>query len=332
MSANAVPNKYEKKDKYVTRLMKHFREVDRIMITLVDNVRSLQFQKIRAMLRGKAEIVMGKNSLMKRAVRLLIKSEGRSDLNALLPYLKRNVGIVFVYDTFSLREVKKIFENETVGAPAKAGQTAQCDVVLPAGPTGLEPTMTSFLQAVGISSKIVKSQIDIVSDTVLFRKGERVGASAAMLCLKMKIMPFKYGLEPVICYEDRSLFDPSVLDITEDAIFARFSDAVNTVASISLAAGYPTAASVPHSFNNAFKNVLAVAVATEYSFPAAEEIKKLLSDPDALAKLQAAAATAAPAGAKAAEKKEVKKEEKKEEEEAADFGGGNLFGGEGEEW
>ena len=80
------------------------------------------------------------------------------------------------------------------------------------------------------------------------------------------------------------------------------------MACVSLAIGYPTVASVPHSIANGFKNLLAIAAETEISFKEAETMKELLSDPEKLAALTAAAASAAPAAAGGDEKKEeVKK-------------------------
>ena len=83
---------------------------------------------------------------------------------------------------------------------------------------------------------------------------------------------------------------------------------MTNVACVSLAIGYPTVASVPHSIANGFKNLLAIAAETEISFKEAETMKELLSDPEKLAALTAAAASAAPAAAGGDEKKEeVKK-------------------------
>jgi len=44
------------------------------------------------------------------------------------------------------------------------------------------------------------------------------------------------------------------------------------VSSISLAINYPTLASVPHSIINGFKNLLAIAVATDIDFAQAEAV------------------------------------------------------------
>merc|ERR1712142_1067049 len=59
---------------------------------------------------------------------------------------------------------------------------------------------------------------------------------------------------------------------------------------VSLAIGYPTKASIPHMITNAFRNLLAISVATDYTFKESAEIKEMLSDPTKLLALAAAAA------------------------------------------
>merc|ERR1711872_409209 len=106
----------------------------------------------------------------------------------------------------------------------------------------------------------------------------------------LKISPFTYGLVVQKVYDSGSVFDPEILDITDDDLRARFMQGIANVAAVSLAIGYPTTASVPHSIVNGFKNLLAIAVATDYSFPEAEMTKEYLADPS---KFAAAAAPAA---------------------------------------
>jgi len=72
---------------------------------------------------------------------------------------------------------------------------------------------------------------------------------------------------------------------------------------------------------NGFKNLVSIALGTEYSFKEAEQMKDMILHPE---KFAAAAAAAAPAAtAKEEKKEEEKKEEPKqeeEEEEEGDFG------------
>lgn len=77
-------------------------------------------------------------------------------------------------------------------------------------------------------------------------------------------------------YDNGSVFSPEVLDLTEDDLIEKFAMGVSMATSLSLAASYPTLAAAPHMFINAYKNMLAVAVETEYSFPQADKVKEYL--------------------------------------------------------
>jgi large subunit ribosomal protein LP0 len=74
-------------------------------------------------------------------------------------------------------------------------------------------------------------------------------------------------------FESGALYDPKVLDIKEDDLMDSVTTAIMRIAAASLELGYPTLASVPHSVINGYKNVLAVAVATDYDFPLAEKVR-----------------------------------------------------------
>jgi len=166
-------------------------------------------------------------------------------------------------------------------------------VTIPKGVTSLQPTETSFFQALNISTKITKGNIEILSDVDLIKKGRKVMPGEAALLQKLGVKPFTYGLEILAVYDDGALFEPAVLDISESDLIAKFQSGINNVAAVSLAANYPTLAAVPHAFINGYKNVLSIALSTEYTFPLAKKVKDFLSDPEAMAR--AAAASAAPA-------------------------------------
>jgi len=306
-----------KKQAYFGKLVKLVEEYNKIFIVGVDNVGSNHMQKIRQALRGKAVVLMGKNTMIRKALRGYIATNPA--LEAVIPLVRGNVGFVFVKE--DLGTVKKVLLENKVAAPAKAGSIAPCDVVVPAGNTGLEPTMTSFFQALNIQTKISKGQIEITSDVPLIKEGQKVGASEANLLQKLDIKPFKYGLSIKTVYDNGTVYDAKVLDLSDEDIVARFQIGVKNIAALGLQIGYPTIASVPHSLIRGYKNLLAIAVSTDYTFKQAESIKKYLENPSAFAAAAPAATSAAPAkGAKV----EKPKEEEKKEEEDEDMGFG-LF-------
>lgn len=127
-----------------------------------------------------------------------------------------------------------------------------------------------------IPTKINKGTVEIITPVELIKKGDKVGSSEAALLSKLGIRPFSYGLIVVSVYDNGSVFSPAVLDLTEEDLLEKFLAGVSMVASLSLAVSFPTLAAAPHMLINAYKNALAIAVATEYSFSEADEIKEFL--------------------------------------------------------
>jgi len=296
-------SKAGKKQEYFEKLKSYLEEFNSIFIVNVDNVGSNQMHEIRKALRGDAKILMGKNTMVRRAIRIL--QTENPDYEKLMPSVRGNIG--FVFTNSDLKTIRDKVLTNRVKAPAKAGAMAPIDVYIPAGNTGMEPGKTSFFQALGVPTKIARGTIEIINDVHLIKVGFRVGASEAALLNMLNISPFTYGLTVVQVYDNGTVFHPSVLDIEEDSLVAQFVAGIKNIAAISLQIGYPTVASVPHSIINSYKNLLAVSIATEYTFPGAEKIKAYLADPSAFA-VAASFATDTATTEKVVEKVEEKEE------------------------
>lgn len=303
------------KANYFTKITRLFDEYSRCFIVGADNVGSKQMQEIRMALRGNAEVLMGKNTMMRKAIRGHL--ENNPALEKLLPHIVQNIGFVFTNDDLvDIRD--KLLENKK-RAPARAGAIAPLPVIIPAQNTGLGPEKTSFFQALQIPTKISRGTIEIVNDVQLLKEGDKVGASEATLLNMLNISPFTYGLQVQQVYDQGTVFSPKVLDITDEDLMLTFQSGLANVAAVSLAIGYPTVASVPHSVVNGFKNLLAIAAVTDVTFKEAETLKEFLADPS---KFAALATSAAPVAAEAAPA--AAKEEEPEEESDDDMGFG-LF-------
>lgn len=292
-----------KKTEYFEKVNRLFREYTKIFIVNVDNVSSSQMHQIRGALRGLGVILMGKNTMVRKAMKEVVAEN--SKLEAILPLIRGNVGLVFTNG--DLRKVRDSIISNRVQAAAKVGLTAQSDIFVPAGSTGMDPNKTSFFQALGISTKVVKGAIEIVSEVCIVKNGQKVGASQAALMQMLNLMPFHFGMTVLSIYDDGAVFEPAILDITDESLIERVQNAIKSVAALSLQIQFPTVASAPHSFVNAYKNLLGLALGTEeISFPAVDKIRERLANPTAFA---AAPVAAAPAAAAAAPVKEEAKEE-----------------------
>jgi len=282
-----------------------------IFIVTVDNVSSQQMHEIRHALRGHAVVLMGKNTMVRRAIKGFIAEF--PEYERLLPHVRGNVGFIFTNE--DLKEIREKILSNRVAAPARAGAVAPADVYVPAGNTGMEPGKTSFFQALGVPTKIARGTIEITTDLKLVEAGGKVGASEATLLNMLNISPFTYGMKITQIYEDGNTFAPDVLDIEESQLIKALTSAIATITTISLATNYPTLPSVIHSLVNGYKKAIAVAIETEYSWEGIDELKDRIANPDAYA----SAAPAAGGAAESAPAEEAKKEAEPEpEEEASD--------------
>ena len=317
-----MPLSPERKAEYFERMKELLGTYNKLFIVEVDNVGSKQLQFTRKGLRGTAEILMGKNTMMRKCIKEYVDDNPGSPVEKLVEMCRGNVGFVFTND--DLGEVRDVLESNTRPAPARVGSIAPSSVIVPKGPTGCDPGQTAFFQTLQIATKITRGQIEITNDVHLIEAGEKVTASQAALLQKLGMEPFTYGLNLKSVYDNGSLFDAKVLDITDDVLAAKFAQALGAMASISLALGYPTQASVPHSVANAFKAMVAITIGLDnYSFETADTFKEYLADPS---KFASAGGGGGGGGDAAAEEE---KEEEEEEEEEMDLGGGmDMFGGE----
>ncbi|KAJ8947434.1 hypothetical protein NQ318_009640 [Aromia moschata] len=243
------------KSNYFTKLIQLLEDYPKCFIVGADNVGSKQMQQIRISLRGAAVVPMGKNTMMRKAIKGHV--ERNPSLEKILPHIKGNVGFVFTRgDLVEIRD--KLLENK-VRAPARAGAIAPLPVVIPAQNTGLGPEKTSFFQALSIPTKISKGTIEIINDVHILKPGDKVGASEATLLNMLNISPFSYDIKPE--------------DLRE-----KFLAGVANLAAVCLSIGYPTAASVPHSIANGFRNLLAIAAVTDVDFKEAATIKEYIKE------------------------------------------------------
>ncbi|KAG6040857.1 60s acidic ribosomal protein P2 [Claviceps citrina] len=300
---------------YFDKLKGLLEEYRSVFVVAIDNVSSQQMHEIRHSLRNQGVVLMGKNTMVRRALKTFIADT--PEYERLLPFVKGNVGFVFTNN--DLKEIRDKLLSNRVAAPARAGAVAPVDVWIPAGNTGMEPGKTSFFQALGVPTKIARGTIEITTDLKLVEAKGKVGPSEATLLNMLNISPFTYGLGIEQVYDQGQVFPPEILDIGDEQLLSALSSAITTVATISLAINFPTLPSVMHSIVNSYKNVLAVAVETDISWPEIEQLKDRIANPDAYA--AAAPAAAAGSSSAAAPAEEAKKDESEEEEDDEGFGG-----------
>ena len=321
-----MPTVSEEKQKYEKRMNALMDEYSKILFCDIDNVQSQQMHDVRNSLRGKAEVLVGKKTLQKRIVTIRAESDSATDADKALKrklcddeMLVGNLCLIFTNENVDV--IQKILSGHRVQAPARTGGIAPCEVIVPAGNTGLEPTMTSFFQALSIPTKIAKGTVEIISDKLVLKPGDKVDASTAALLGKLKISPFFYQVDVRFFFEKGLMFGAEDLAVTDKSIEDAFMGSISNLTAASLETGLLTDLSFPHALMDGFKNLLGAAAATDYVF---EEYngKELIANIKSGKAVGAAAAPAASAAAAPAAGKKEAAPAKKEESE--DDGGMDM--------
>jgi len=306
-----------RKEAYAEKLRGLLNEYKNILLCSVDNVGSNQMQKVRIALRGKAVVLMGKNTVMRKIIRQEV--EKNKSFEALLDYIQGNVG--FVFTNGDLKEIRKTIQANKVPASAKVGTMAPEDVFIQPGPTGMDPGQTAFFQALQIPTKIARGSIEIINKVHLIKGGEKITVSHVALLQKLNIRPFTYGIIVTHAFEDGSVYEAKLLDVSEKDILEKFLSGARIVGALSLALGIVTIASIGSIFGRATKLMVALALETNTQDQLGIE-------------LGSGPAEEAPAEQEeAAKEEEGEKEAEKEEEGEESDGqiGGGLFGAEAED-
>lgn len=157
-----MPLSQERKEEYFERLQSLLGEYNKAFVVEVDNVGSNQLQRTRIELRGKAEIIMGKNTMMRKCIKDYVEKNPGTPVECLIETCRGNVG--FVFTNGDLGEIREVLESNVRPAPARVGAVAPVKVVVPKGPTGCDPGQTAFFQTLQIATKITRGQIEMVND------------------------------------------------------------------------------------------------------------------------------------------------------------------------
>lgn len=78
------------------------------------------------------------------------------------------------------------------------------------------------LRLLDVQVLTVNCYLLVQSDVQLIKTGDKVGASEATLLNMLNISPFSFGLIIQQVFDNGSIYNPEVLDITEETLHSRF--------------------------------------------------------------------------------------------------------------
>jgi large subunit ribosomal protein LP0 len=318
----------QRKRNIVTKLCECFGKYNQVVIVSLDNVSTNQIHAARKILnegQHKGEMIIGKNSLIRKALKFVTEAPNTASadyddhkewtqnakLECLRDLMVLNVGLIFSEEPYN--ELRTKIEAQKISMPARTGVMSPCNVVIPAGPTGVEVGKIDLFHKLNIQCKTVKSAIEISKEVRIITKGEKVTEGAVQLCKLLQIVPFEYSLTFQKVYIDGVVIDQDIIEMPMSEVTASFEKFAGYLTAVSMGANIPNALSVPQFIANAFKTCLAIGSESGYSFKQLEDAMNAASN--------VAATTTVAADTKVTAKKEEKAESVEEESEDMDMGG-----------
>ncbi|MBW3017488.1 50S ribosomal protein L10 [Candidatus Woesearchaeota archaeon] len=275
------------KKRLVKDYAKKIKEFPVIGIVNLHAMPAAQLAQMRGKLRSSGvEIAGGRKNLFRLAIEQAKKDKpGIEKLEESLNGLP-----AFIFSKGNPFSLCKTLDKGKIAAPAKPGDVAPKDIVVPAGPTPFAPgPVISELAACKIKTKIEGGKINIVAPATVAKQGEEISGQLSSILLRLGITPMEIGLDLVAAYENGLVFSKQVLTIDDVQFQHNIEAAARHAVNLSVFAGILTDSTTEMIIQKAFRdakglatecNIMADAVAEELVMKAERQMMALSSQLD----------------------------------------------------
>ena len=313
-----MPKKDNKIHVYETT-QKYLQKFKNIIVSDVKDISTDKIQKIRHEIVSlkETETLCGKTTVIQKAIDDLIKS-GKLPKNLSEKQLKElsesmpNIHLLLIFTNKDLADINAITSKYIIEKQAKPGQFSPVEIIIPAGPTGMDSSQIDYFQALKIPTKVMRNQLEITTATKILTVGQKITLSEINLMKKFNIKPYKHQMKIKKVMLNGKIYGEEILKVTDDYMKTKLEQGIKNVLGFSLGAHIPTEASASHVIANAFKNICALSLGTNVLIEATKNMKEAPKEEPKKKEEKP-------------KKEEPKKEEKPPEEEEEDIGIGDLF-------
>ncbi len=296
----------------VEELTEELKRNKTIIIASLEGFPADKLHEIRKQLRGKAIVKVAKNSLFEIAAR-----NAGIDVSKLEKFLTgSNIFILTNDNPFSF---SIFFDKFKLKRFAKAGDTAEEEVVIPAGDTGFAagPVLSTFGK-LKIRTRVQEGKIFVSEDTVIAKPGSKIPDDAIPILQKLGIMPVYIKLSLKSAYYEGLLIPPEEMKIDLDQYSKNIAKAYQESMAIAVEIAYPVPEVLKLTIEKAYRNAIAISAESGYITPetAEQTFSRAMAKAYAIASaIQGKVDLGINVPKTSAAPVEEKKEEKKEEEE-----------------
>jgi large subunit ribosomal protein L10 len=219
-------------------------------------VRSSQIHELRKRLRDRVTMVVAKNNLLRKTVEL-----GSFKSPRLGEFVKDLTGSnILLFTELNPYSLIILLDKSKVRVPAKGGDIATNEIMIPAGNTGLPPgPVISEFGEIKVQTKIEGGSIWVARDSVVARKGDTITAKMASVLSKLGLKPMEAGLTLAFAYDNGSILQRDDLVLDLPSYKNDFITAINDALNLSTEAGYVTTENAPRILVKGLRQALAIA-------------------------------------------------------------------------
>ncbi len=252
-TSNAAPEKKA----VIKKILELSKKYPIIGVLNMHSLPAAQYARMRGKLRQNVEMLMTKKSLILLALEKL--KETKKGIETLEKYLPKMPALIFTKDNpFAL--FKTIKKNKSK-APAKAGQLAPFDIIVPAGPTPFAPgPVLSELAQLGIKAGVEGGKVAVKQDCTVCKQGQAIKPALASMLARLGIEPMEIGLDLVAVYEAGMIYPKTVLDIDEVKFMSDITTAASWAFNLAMESCYASKDTVEPLLQKAFREAKAVAL------------------------------------------------------------------------
>jgi len=181
-----------RKKELMEKIKKNLDSHKNVAVVNLYKLRSIQIGELRKKLNEKVVFLGIKNKIAEKAMKSTKYEKLSEFVNG------QSLLMFFDMDPF---ELNLMLEKNQVYLPAKAGDIATEDIIVPAGNTGLQagPVLSEFKE-LKIPTRIETGSVFVTKDTVVAKKGEVISDKLASLLSKLGIKPIRSGLSIKAAY------------------------------------------------------------------------------------------------------------------------------------
>ena len=222
-------------------------------------VRAAQLMQLRKNFKDDIKIRVIKNTLAKHG----IANSKVDNSDKLVEGVSEQKAFIFTnMDPFKLF---LLLEKGKVDLPARDGDIASGEIIVPSGNTGMQPGPDlSAFKEFNIPTRIDAGSIAVSEDTVVAKEGDVINSSLAALLSKLNIKPIKAGVAIDMAYMDGLIYPAKDVAIDLEEYRSTLIHSFNNALNLALEQEYLTKETVPLLLAKAFTNSKNISIESDY--------------------------------------------------------------------